>query len=78
MKLITCNANRPLAEAIADHLDCPLSKAEIKNFADDEIFGSTSTMAALLDLCRSFYEQVLVAMHADSSFLPEVIEKFKS
>ncbi len=38
MKLITCNANRPLAEAIADHLDCPLSKAEIKNFADDEIF----------------------------------------
>ena len=38
MKLISCNANRPLAEAIADHLDCPLSKAEIKNFADNEIF----------------------------------------
>jgi ribose-phosphate pyrophosphokinase len=38
MKLITCNANKPLAEAIADHLDCPLSDAEIKNFADDEIF----------------------------------------
>ncbi len=38
MKLISCNANKPLAEAIADHLDCPLSKAEIKNFADDEIF----------------------------------------
>ncbi|WP_084420099.1 ribose-phosphate pyrophosphokinase [Henriciella litoralis] len=38
MKLISCNANRPLAEAIADHLDCPLSNAEIKNFADNEIF----------------------------------------
>ena len=38
MKLISCNANRPLAEAIADHLDCPLSDAEIKNFADNEIF----------------------------------------
>jgi ribose-phosphate pyrophosphokinase len=27
-----------LAEAIADHLDCPLTDAEIKNFADNEIF----------------------------------------
>ncbi|MEL6725839.1 MAG: ribose-phosphate pyrophosphokinase, partial [Pseudomonadota bacterium] len=38
MKLIACNANRPLAEAIADHLDCPLTDAEIKTFADNEIF----------------------------------------
>jgi len=38
MKLIACNANRPLAEAIADHLDCPLTEAEIKTFADNEIF----------------------------------------
>ena len=38
MKLISCNANRPLAEAIADHLDCPLTDTEIKKFADDEIF----------------------------------------
>lgn len=38
MKLISCNANRPLAEAIADHLDCPLTDAEIKTFADNEIF----------------------------------------
>ena len=38
MKLISCNANRPLAEAIADHLDCPLTDAEVKNFSDNEIF----------------------------------------
>ncbi|MEM5518520.1 ribose-phosphate pyrophosphokinase [Henriciella sp. AS95] len=38
MKLISCNANKPLATAIADHLDCPLSDAEIKTFADNEIF----------------------------------------
>jgi len=38
MKLIACNANLPLAEAIADHLDCPLTDAEVKNFADNEIF----------------------------------------
>lgn len=38
MKLISCHANKPLATAIADHLDCPLSDAEIKNFADNEIF----------------------------------------
>ena len=38
MKLISCNANRALSEAIADHLDCPLTDAEVKNFADNEIF----------------------------------------
>ena len=38
MKLISCNANRQLAEEIADHLDCPLTDAEVKTFADNEIF----------------------------------------
>ncbi len=38
MKLISCNANRPLADQIADHLDCPLTDAEVKTFADNEIF----------------------------------------
>jgi ribose-phosphate pyrophosphokinase len=34
MKLLTGNANRPLAEAIADRLDMPLTKAQVKRFAD--------------------------------------------
>ncbi len=38
MKLISCNANLPLAKEIADHLDCPLTDAEVKTFADNEIF----------------------------------------
>ncbi|MEO1100994.1 MAG: ribose-phosphate diphosphokinase, partial [Pseudomonadota bacterium] len=38
MKLIACNANLPLAEAIADYLDAPLTESEIKRFADNEIF----------------------------------------
>ena len=38
MKLIACNANRPLAEAISDYLDAPISNSEIKRFADKEIF----------------------------------------
>lgn len=38
MKLIACNANRPLAEAISDYLDAPISDSEIKRFADKEIF----------------------------------------
>lgn len=38
MKLIACNANRPLAEAISDYLDAPLCDSEIKRFADKEIF----------------------------------------
>jgi ribose-phosphate pyrophosphokinase len=38
MKLISCNANRPLSEAIADYLDMRLTRSEVKNFADQEIF----------------------------------------
>ena len=38
MKLLTCNANRPLAANIADYLDAPLTEAEVKNFADNEVF----------------------------------------
>jgi len=38
MKLISCNANRPLADAIADYLDMRLTRSEVKTFADQEIF----------------------------------------
>ncbi len=38
MKLLSGNANRPLAEAVADHLDAPLTKAQVKRFSDNEIF----------------------------------------
>lgn len=38
MKLISGNANRPLAEAIAAHLNQPLAKAVVRRFADMEIF----------------------------------------
>jgi ribose-phosphate pyrophosphokinase len=38
MKLMCGNANRPLAKAIADYLDAPLSNVEIQTFADGEVF----------------------------------------
>lgn len=38
MKLLTCNSNRPLAAAITDYLDAPLTDAEVKTFADKEVF----------------------------------------
>jgi ribose-phosphate pyrophosphokinase len=40
MKLMTGNANRPLAEAIAKYLDLPLTKADVKRFKDGEIFAT--------------------------------------
>ena len=40
MKLISGNANRSLAKAIAEHLDTPLSDAEFKRFKDNEVFVS--------------------------------------
>ena len=38
MKIISGNSNRPLSEAIAAYLDIPLTNAEIKRFADMEVF----------------------------------------
>lgn len=38
MKLITGNANLPLARAISAYLEMPLVKIDAKRFADDEIF----------------------------------------
>lgn len=38
MKLIAGNSNHPLAEAMANHLKVPLTKANIRRFSDMEIF----------------------------------------
>ncbi|MEA2756775.1 MAG: ribose-phosphate pyrophosphokinae [Aliidongia sp.] len=38
MKVITCNSNRPMAEAIAAYLNLPLTKASVRRFADMEVF----------------------------------------
>ncbi len=38
MKLVAGNSNRPLAEAIANYLDIPLTKCVVRRFADMEIF----------------------------------------
>jgi ribose-phosphate pyrophosphokinase len=38
MKIVACNSNRPLAEAIAAFLGLPLTSASIRRFADLEVF----------------------------------------
>jgi ribose-phosphate pyrophosphokinase len=38
MKILSCNSNRPLAEAIAARLELPLTLASIKRFSDMEVF----------------------------------------
>lgn len=38
MKIISCNSNRPLAEAISAYLNVPLCKASIRRFSDMEVF----------------------------------------
>src|SRR6202166_4404623 len=38
MKILTCNSNRPLAEAISAYLGQPLTRASIRRFSDMEIF----------------------------------------
>jgi ribose-phosphate pyrophosphokinase len=38
MKIVAGNSNRPLAEAISQHLKIPLAKSQVKRFADMEVF----------------------------------------
>lgn len=38
MKILSCNSNRPLAEAVAAYLDMPLTRADVRRFSDNEIF----------------------------------------
>src|ERR1700756_4255405 len=38
MKILACNSNRPLAEAISNYLDLPLIKASVRRFSDMEVF----------------------------------------
>jgi ribose-phosphate pyrophosphokinase len=38
MKIVACNSNRPLAEAMAATLNLPLTRAAVRRFADMEVF----------------------------------------
>lgn len=38
MKIVACNSNRPLAEAVAAALNLPLTRAVVRRFADMEVF----------------------------------------
>ena len=38
MKILSCNSNLPLAEAISDYLDIPLTQAAVRRFSDMEVF----------------------------------------
>src|SRR6516225_3981025 len=38
MKILACNSNRPLAEAMSNYLDLPLTKASVRCFSDMEVF----------------------------------------
>ena len=38
MKILTCNSNRPIAEAISAYLNSPLTSASVRRFSDMEIF----------------------------------------
>src|ERR1700741_2468769 len=38
MKILACNSNRPLAEAISNYLNLALTSASIRRFSDMEVF----------------------------------------
>ena len=49
MKLMAGNSNLPLASAIADYLEIPLTQANVRRFADEEIFVEMSNSNVVVD-----------------------------
>ena len=37
-KILSCNSNRPLADAISKYMELPLTKTDVKRFSDMEVF----------------------------------------
>ena len=37
-KIMSCNSNRPLAEAISSYMHLPLTNADVRRFSDMEVF----------------------------------------
>ena len=37
-KILSCNSNRPLADAISKYMELPLTRADVKRFSDMEVF----------------------------------------
>ena len=54
MKIMSGNSNRPLAEAIAAYLDMPLTRADVKRFADMEVFVEIQEMRGE-DVCGAVH-----------------------
>ncbi|MGB1026103.1 MAG: ribose-phosphate diphosphokinase, partial [Rhodospirillaceae bacterium] len=38
MKVMSCNSNRPLAEAVANYLDIELTEVSVRRFSDQEVW----------------------------------------
>ena len=71
VKIVAGNSNRPLAEAICAHVKLPITKGQVKRFADMEVFveiqenvrgtdvfilQSTSFPTNILRKCRNISE----------------------
>ena len=66
MKVLSCNSNRPLAEAIATYLDVSLTEADVRRFADNirakscrmfAMFARKRLMLGKLTLLRNVWIQ---------------------
>ena len=53
MKIVACNSNRPLAEAVAANLNISLTSASIRRFADMEVFVEIHEKRARRGTCSS-------------------------
>ncbi len=51
MKIIACNSNRALAEAVAAALNLPLTRASVRRFADMEVFVEIQENVRGEDVC---------------------------
>ena len=70
MKVLSCNSNRPIAEAISAYLNLPLTSASIRRFSDMEVFVEIDEIILFVNqekdkLNEAERDQITIAMKVD-------------
>src|SRR5438128_163293 len=74
MKILACNGNRPLAEAISAYLDLPLTKASVPRFSDMEVFVEIHENVRARDIARRLdADLVIVDKRRERAGVSEVV-----
>ena len=69
MRLLAGNSNTTLAQGIADYLDVPLTRAQVRRFADQEIF---------VTIAENVRGEAVFVVDADNVLMPRAVARLEA